>query len=469
MSSHFDVLLDPSSLERSPLGSITGRIAIQSGDVVFPESRWRDFPVILIRWWIDAARALESGSTGRFLFMDGPFEFTATPLGDGWCELSFIERTRSIVTTQAPVADVIAAIRRAANRIVEECRSRGWQQKEVDEMANDTVVLFRPIGPKERALLEANGWKRWPPRLSHQPIFYPVTNQAYATEIASKWNVRESGAGYVTRFEVRRDFISKYEIHTVGAAHHTEWWIPAKDLEELNDNLVGEIEIVASFDIVTAIHNGDLPTLEALLAQNPALATERIEGRTLLHILADWPGHRPNSAQAVQLLVRYGADVNARMKHPNRNEAAETPLHWAASSDDVALIDALLDAGADIEANGAIFTGGTPMSDAVVFAQWNAARRLLERGAKTTFWQAAALGLLEEVRAHTAPSKEEITNAFWNACRGGQREMAEYLLNQGADPNWIGHDRKTPLDVARESGNQELMAWLLSSPAPHPP
>ena len=134
MNSHFDILLDPSSLERSPLGSITGRIAVQSGDFVFPESRWSDFPVILIRWWIDAARALESGSTGRFLFMDGPFEFTATPLGDACCELSFIERTRSIFTSQATVADVIAAIRRAANTIVEECRSRNWQQKEIDEI-----------------------------------------------------------------------------------------------------------------------------------------------------------------------------------------------------------------------------------------------------------------------------------------------------------------------------------------------
>ncbi len=215
-------------------------------------------------------------------------------------------------------------------------------------------------------------------------------------------------------------------------------------------------------DIVTAIHNGDLPKLEALLAQNPALATARIRDRTLLHILADWPGHRPNSAQTVQLLVRYGADVNARMKHPTE-DAEETPLHWAASSDDVDLIDALLDAGADIEVSGAIFTGGAPMSDAVIFAQWNAARRLLERGAKVTYWQAAALGVLEEVRAHTAASKEEITNAFWNACRGGQRETAEYLLNQGADPNWVGHDDKTPLDVARESGNQELIDWLLES------
>ena len=110
-----------------------------------------------------------------------------------------------------------------------------------------TITLFRPIGPEERRLLEASAWRRWPPRLPHQPIFYPVTNEDYAREIASKWNVPESGAGYVTRFEVRAEFMARYEIHTVGGARHTEWWIPAEDLEDLNANIVGEIEVIASF------------------------------------------------------------------------------------------------------------------------------------------------------------------------------------------------------------------------------
>ncbi len=119
--------------------------------------------------------------------------------------------------------------------------------------------------------------------------------------------------------------------------------------------------------------------------------------RSLLHIAADWPGHFPNGAQTVAVLAAAGADVNAHVV-PGPRGSSETPLHWAASSDDVAVLDALLDAGADIEAPGAIFTGGTAMSDAVVFAQWRAARRLLERGASITIWQAAALGLLDRVR-----------------------------------------------------------------------
>lgn len=115
-------------------------------------------------------------------------------------------------------------------------------------MNEPTTVLFRPVGPRELDLLKTSGWRRWPPRLQEQPIFYPATNEEYAIEIASQWNVQESGCGYVTRFRVTSEFISRYTIERVGAAHHTEWWIPAEDLEELNDNIVGLIEVVWSSD-----------------------------------------------------------------------------------------------------------------------------------------------------------------------------------------------------------------------------
>jgi hypothetical protein len=110
-----------------------------------------------------------------------------------------------------------------------------------------TITLYRPTGPKELELVKATGFARWPPRLPDQPIFYPVTNQRYAAEIAEKWNVPESGRGYVTRFEVRASFMERYEVQTVGASHHTEWWVPAEELEELNDNIVGTIEVVERF------------------------------------------------------------------------------------------------------------------------------------------------------------------------------------------------------------------------------
>lgn len=111
----------------------------------------------------------------------------------------------------------------------------------------DVVVLYRPAGPAELALVRDSGMKRWPPRLDEQPIFYPVTNERYAREIAERWNVPESGGGFVTRFAVRAEVVAKYEVQTVGARHHTELWVPAEDLEAFNDAIVGEIEVVATF------------------------------------------------------------------------------------------------------------------------------------------------------------------------------------------------------------------------------
>ena len=116
-----------------------------------------------------------------------------------------------------------------------------------NQAVEDVVVMFRPVGPKELKLLEDSGFKRWPPRLPEQPIFYPVTNEQYAIDIASRWNVKDDGVGYVTRFAVRRAFIDRYEIQKVGGAHHTEWWIPAEELEELNDNIVGSIEVIGEY------------------------------------------------------------------------------------------------------------------------------------------------------------------------------------------------------------------------------
>lgn len=111
----------------------------------------------------------------------------------------------------------------------------------------EAVTLFRPTGPAELALVEASGFRHWPARLPDQPIFYPVTNEAYAIEIARDWNVAASGQGFVTRFLVRKAFMDRYAVHQVGAAHHTEWWIPAEELEDLNANIVGLIEVVRRF------------------------------------------------------------------------------------------------------------------------------------------------------------------------------------------------------------------------------
>jgi hypothetical protein len=112
---------------------------------------------------------------------------------------------------------------------------------------DEVVVLWRPTGPEEIELVRASGSTRWPPRLPDQPIFYPVLNEDYATRIARDWNVKASGVGFVTRFTVLKSFLDAYEVRQVGGETILEYWIPAEDLEALNDNIVGEIEEVAVF------------------------------------------------------------------------------------------------------------------------------------------------------------------------------------------------------------------------------
>ena len=196
---------------------------------------------------------------------------------------------------------------------------------------------------------------------------------------------------------------------------------------------------------IEAIHNGNQDLLRQVLNEDANLTRIRIDGnRTLLHVAADWPGHFPNGSAIVRTLVTHGADVNAKCI----GQHSETPLHWAASSNDVDVLDALLDNGANIEATGAVIGGGTALADAVAFGQW----------------QAAALGLIDRVKERFTkerlPEQSEITNAFWNACHGGQQETAEYLLAQGADLNWIGYEGESPLDAAQPAGAATLAAWL---------
>src|SRR6266536_2475225 len=175
-----------------------------------------------------------------------------------------------------------------------------------------------------------------------------------------------------------------------------------------------------------AVQQGDIAWLRQLLAENPELATAAFGTagpggmtRTLLHAATDWPGHRPNVAATIQVLV-----------------------------------DA-----------GAVIAGGTPLDDAVAFGQWQAAWRLVERGVHTKLFNAAALGLVDRVQAHLAtdPPPEEVTAALWAACHGGQQATAEHLLQQGAELNWIAPwGGLTPLDAARRSDAHGLAPWLVA-------
>lgn len=117
-------------------------------------------------------------------------------------------------------------------------------------MAGSLTTLFRPVGQAELDLVEASGFRRFPPRLPGQPIFYPVLTEAYAVEIAQDWNTRDEAsgfAGYVLRFRVEAEFLARYPERIAGAARHRELWVPAEDLEEFNRHICGPIEVVAEF------------------------------------------------------------------------------------------------------------------------------------------------------------------------------------------------------------------------------
>jgi uncharacterized protein (TIGR03067 family) len=107
--------------------------------------------------------------------------------------------------------------------------------------------LYRPVGPEELALIEESEWKAFPPRLPEQPIFYPVTNEEYAIQIARDWNVKASGSGYVTEFEIDATYVSKFPKKIVGGKNHEELWVPADELAVFNAKIVGKISVTHSF------------------------------------------------------------------------------------------------------------------------------------------------------------------------------------------------------------------------------
>lgn len=110
-----------------------------------------------------------------------------------------------------------------------------------------TITLYRPVGEKEMLLIAESGFKSFPPRLEWQPIFYPVLNEEYASEIASKWNTGDAFGnylGFVTKFEITEEEFQKYEVENVGGHIHNELWIPSDQLETFNSSIIGEVQVL---------------------------------------------------------------------------------------------------------------------------------------------------------------------------------------------------------------------------------
>jgi hypothetical protein len=226
-------------------------------------------------------------------------------------------------------------------------------------------------------------------------------------------------------------------------------------------------------ELVAAIRAGDVELVARLASENPELVTARLGGRggtgTALHVVTDWPGYFPNGPQIVHVLIEAGADPNVRTTGRGQEApgpGSETPLHYAASSDDADVAAALIDGGGDLETpDGSI---GTPLDNAVGYGCWNVAGLLVARGARVDkLWHASALGMLDrlnELLAHDI-QRDDISQGFWHACAAGQRRTAERLLSAGADLNWESdYAQGTPLDAATGDGTQRehVITWLRS-------
>lgn len=221
-------------------------------------------------------------------------------------------------------------------------------------------------------------------------------------------------------------------------------------------------------ELIMAIHGGDLHVLERTVATRPELVTARMIGRkgieggwrTPLHATADWPGYFPNAPAAAGLLLQAGADPN----DDTGGAQPETPLHWAASTDDLEVAVALIDGGANLDTPGGSI--GTPLDNAIGYGCWNVARLLVDRGAEVARpWHAAALGMLNRLEQLLGEDADlaAVSQAFWHACSGAQRRAAEYLLGRGADLNWVpDYAEGTPLDAASGDGTrrENVMTWL---------
>jgi hypothetical protein len=222
-----------------------------------------------------------------------------------------------------------------------------------------------------------------------------------------------------------------------------------------------------AIDMVFAIREGDAGKVRRLIEAHPGLESARLTGhkggwRTPLHVVTDWPGYFPNGPEIVRVLAAAGADPNDR----ETGKGSEAPLHWAASSDDEEVAEALIDAGADIDMPGGSI--GTPLANAIGYACWAVARLLVARGARVTeLWQAAALGdrarVEEMLHADPPPARDEIDHAFYQGCRGGHVRIVQALVARGADleyqPDYSGQTGINAISDT-DTRHQALSEWL---------
>jgi hypothetical protein len=131
-----EIVADPSSLQRSGMGSITGQVFLRGPSGSFPEEGWSDFPVVILGWWINGLRRLGQRKRASYqgLFMDGPYAFVVQcGFGEAdeilWGEIGS-EAPVGIVDVALLLASAVAA----AKSVTIACRAKGWNTPDVESL-----------------------------------------------------------------------------------------------------------------------------------------------------------------------------------------------------------------------------------------------------------------------------------------------------------------------------------------------
>jgi len=163
----------------------------------------------------------------------------------------------------------------------------------------------------------------------------------------------------------------------------------------------------------------------------------------------------------VQKLLADGADVNTA------DSTGGTPLHWAVWKRQSDIANVLISSGANVNAENN--QGATPLYFASAKGDANMVKLLLEKGARIDIFAASVIGDTERVKVFLtdAPSLVNVKGPSVNftplycAAAAEQKAVVELLIAKGADLNAKGHTGATPLFAAVWNNDIDLAELLI--------
>jgi len=257
----------------------------------------------------------------------------------------------------------------------------------------------------------------------------------------------------------------------IARSHGFQSWPKfAKHLEAIARRSSATSRFEAAAD---AIVTGDVPTIERLLREDPELVrarSTREHGATLLHYVSanGVEGYRQKTPQNIveitEILMKAGAEVDATADVYGGGctalGLAATSVHPERAGVQEALLQTLLDHGANINQSSSAGRGQSIVVSCLANSRPKAAEFLASRGARVDFVGAAALGRLDIVKT-SSPSDDELQEGFRYACAYGRKSVVEFLLDKGVNLAAHGGDGQTPLHWAVIYGQLEIVKLVL--------